>query len=159
MDSFCLFICENPPPPPPKKDLENNFSNARRLVLLALKPSTHPGNAVKHKKQTRTATVAPGQTDPRREHRPTWVNGDGPLSALHVHHPSRCSPAWSVLHVEGKHPTDLLDELLSFLREAGGGGVSHLPSPQGCDVEFKEVREDDRRVCFSGWTENTYISQ
>lgn len=28
-------------------DLENNFPNARRLVLLVLKPSTRPGNAVK----------------------------------------------------------------------------------------------------------------
>lgn len=48
----------------------------------------------------------------------TWVDGDGALSALHVHHPPGRGPARPVLHVEGEHAADLLDELLPFLQES-----------------------------------------
>lgn len=47
----------------------------------------------------------------------TWVEGDRALSAFHIHHPSGRFPAWSVLHDEGKHPADLLHQLLSLLQE------------------------------------------
>lgn len=47
----------------------------------------------------------------------TWVDGHTALSAFHVHHPSGRFPTWSVLHIEGKHPAYLLDQLLSFLQE------------------------------------------
>lgn len=47
----------------------------------------------------------------------TWVDGDRAVSGFHVHHPSGRLPTWALLHIEGKHPADLLDQLLSFLQE------------------------------------------
>lgn len=47
----------------------------------------------------------------------TWIIADRAFPVFHVHDPPGRFPAWAVLHIKGKHSTDLLDKLLSFLQE------------------------------------------